>query len=71
MTTFEKQHLPPCGGQSYVTGYSLRYAIRHPRKSAHQLPEVWRWLQVGEATLPGDVVCDRRIAPVRVLSGET
>ncbi len=77
VSRFVKQYLPPVGIQNSVAGYSLEYAIEHPRKLAksdsrarpHRLPKGWRWLKIGEVTKFGYVACDRRIAPVKILVG--
>lgn len=40
------------------------------RSAALDLPEGWRWLRVGESTVPGDVLCDPRVPRVRTGGGQ-
>ena len=56
-----------CKNPNAIDGYSLKYAIKHSRKTPHKLPSGWRWLEIGEYIKYGDVACDKRIAPVRIL----
>lgn len=54
-----------------IEGYTLKNASlssRHPAEP-HRLPRRWRWLSHGEPLKYGDVACDPRIAPVKVLEG--
>ena len=69
MTFSVPQYEPPCEHPNAIDGYSLKYALRHRRKTPHKLPSGWRWLRIGEFTRDGDVCCDNRIAAVRILIG--
>jgi hypothetical protein len=33
------------------------------------LPRGWRWLKVGEYAEPGDILCDPRAMPAKIMSG--
>lgn len=63
------QFIAVCDRPNAVDGYTLAYALKHPRKRPHTLPKGWRWLKDGEWVRVGDVACDPRMAPVRILVG--
>lgn len=67
--TKTNHYIAPCANPNAIDGYTLEYAIKRTRKAPHRLPSGWRWLKVGEYTMVGDVACDARIPPVRILSG--
>ena len=67
MSSNIKQFAPPVKNANSANGYSLAYALSHPRKIPHRLPSGWRWLEIGEYPQAEDVCCDPRIAPVQIL----
>jgi hypothetical protein len=54
---------------TFVRGYTLEFALanKYSTPIKPRLPKGWRWLNVGEWAKPGDVCCDDRIPPVRIL----
>lgn len=70
--SLNESKLPPL----HPTWLSIPEAFRIIRRPIHRwanvpcpeapiLPEGWRWLEVGEMTKPGDMMCDYRCEPVK------